>query len=84
LANAERRKSILEQTIANCLSERERLAAAISEKTDLLNRSQARASVLREELRPYEVARARIAGETEALQASLNAAIDRFDTALPR
>lgn len=84
LARAQGRKSALEATVANCLRERTRISAAIAERTDLLNRSNARVDVLRAELQPYEQQRAKLDMDAQAIQASLNQVIDRFDAALPK
>jgi len=84
LSRAQNRKAALEATITNCGRERTRIAAAISERTELLNRSNARISSLRSELQPYEQQKAKLELEAQAIQASLNLVIERFDSSLPR
>jgi chromosome segregation ATPase len=83
LGAAQARKSALESTISNCLSERARIAAAVADKNDLLSRSNARMSELKTELEPYEQQKAKLDLDAQAIQASLNVLIDRFDSALP-
>jgi predicted nucleic acid-binding Zn-ribbon protein len=75
---------MLEQTIAKCISERTRITNAITAKTELLARSNSRIAELKTALQPYEDQKAKLDLDMQAIQATLNVVIDRFDSQLPR
>jgi chromosome segregation ATPase len=84
LSSAQSRKTMLEQTIAKCVSERTRITNAITAKTELLARSNSRIAELKTALQPYEDQKAKLDLDMQAIQATLNVVIDRFDSQLPR